>query len=58
MKGSSDMKSSSSATELSDANVPINRSIAQTAGLTIYSNIAKINCNLTDIYLSSTLCPK
>jgi len=43
MKGSSDMKSSSSAIELSDANVPMNRNIAQTNGLIIYSIISKIN---------------
>lgn len=43
MKGSSDMKSSSSAIVLSDASVPINRNIAQTIGLIIYNNVTKIN---------------
>ena len=41
MKGSSDKKCSSSATELSDANAPMNRNSAQTRPLIIYSIVIK-----------------
>jgi len=42
MKVSSDMKSSSTASVLSDANAPINRNSAQTNGLIIYSKVTEI----------------